>query len=354
MEKNIENSAPQKEVVVESEVKSLPKENKSEAVKKIFLYSLGGFFVFILIAIAIFGFIHVKGGATDGFAYNSAKLLHLNLLTVNKQKVPYTDYLDDMKAINIMKDYEEKNNPDNQIDLTKEQMSDQVVWRLVNNVMISQVAEKFEIKADKKDIETLKNEVLESFESESQMEEELIKRYGWNIAFYENKVIRPFVLQKKLSEIVESDIVALTEIRQKAESVLDDIKNGADFAEMAIMYGEDGTNQTGGDLGWFGKGDMVPQFEDAIFALKKGELSKELVETPFGFHIVKVDDTKTERVKDENGKWVNEPQVKASHILFLYPSFEKYMDTYLKQSEIKFNSNIHNPFEQAKIPVAVQ
>jgi len=329
------------EVVLSADNKQISKN------KQMFLYGFGALIFIVLVVIGIFGFVRVRAGATDGFAYYSAKFMRLPLASVNGQKIAYVDYLDDMKAIWTMKNYEEQNNGGVAMELTQEQMSDQVVWRLANNLMISQVAKNLNIKIEKKDIEDLKKQVLEQFESEDELEKELIKRYGWNMQAYEAKVIRPFVLQSKVSDMVQTDQVALSEIRQKAQDVLEQIKNGANFEEMAGLYGEDGTRETGGDLGWFGKGEMIPQFEAAAFNLKKGELAQELVETEFGFHVLKVYDTKTERVKNESGTWVNEPKVKASHILFMYPSFEKYMDSYLKKAEIKFYSKIHNPFEMS-------
>ncbi len=341
-----------------NEKQNLPVEEKKEAGetvvqdnnivsknKQIFLYGFGALIIGAIVIAGIFGFIRVRAGATDTFAYYSAKFMHLSLISVNGQKISYVDYLDDMEAIQTMKTYEETNNEGAVYELTADQMSDQVIWRLVNNKMVAQVADKLGVKVEKEDIAKLKEEVLQQFDSEAELEKELIKRYGWNMSAYEAKVIRPFVLQNKVNELIQTDKEALLQIRQKAEGVLEEIKNGADFAEMAALHGEDGTKQTGGDLGWFGKGEMIPQFEEAVFALKKGELAKDLVETEFGYHIVKVYDTKTERVKNESGVWVNEPKVKASHILFLLPSFEKYMDDYLKNAEIRFYSKIHNPFE---------
>ncbi len=76
--------------------------------------------------------------------------------------------------------------------------------------------------------------------------------------------------------------------KAKAEAILDSIKHGADFAEMAKKYSEDpGSAAEGGDLGWVGKGVFYPEFEAAAFALKPGELSG-VVESPVGFHIIQM------------------------------------------------------------------
>jgi parvulin-like peptidyl-prolyl isomerase len=76
------------------------------------------------------------------------------------------------------------------------------------------------------------------------------------------------------------------EARQQIESIIARAKKGEDFAKLAQEFGEDGTKARGGDLGVFGKGQMVKPFEDAAFSLKPGEISG-VVETDFGFHVIK-------------------------------------------------------------------
>ncbi len=91
------------------------------------------------------------------------------------------------------------------------------------------------------------------------------------------------------------------EVQERAQAVLDTALTGeVDFAELAERHGEDGTAEQGGDLGFFSRGRMVPEFEEAAFALSdSGDVTQELVETDFGFHIIRLTDRRIDDAVDE-------------------------------------------------------
>ena len=88
---------------------------------------------------------------------------------------------------------------------------------------------------------------------------------------------------------------AKAEAKAKAQDVLNKVKGGADFAQLAAQHGSDGTASVGGDLGWFAEGRMVGPFDKAVFAHSGTGLLPNLVETEYGYHIVKVTEPKTKQ-----------------------------------------------------------
>ena len=106
--------------------------------------------------------------------------------------------------------------------------------------------------------------------------------------------------QVKASHIlikVESDATDLQKSQARIEiaKVQQKLKDGQDFAALAREHSQGPSNEKGGDLGYFGRGQMVKPFEDAAFALKPGQVS-EIVETRFGYHLIKVTNKEPEGI----------------------------------------------------------
>lgn len=95
-----------------------------------------------------------------------------------------------------------------------------------------------------------------------------------------------------------NEVVSEQEAKQKMDSLKERLDNGADFAELAQQYSEDGSANSGGDLGWVSPGDTVPEFEAAMNALAPEEISKP-IRSPFGWHIIQVLERRKQDMTDQ-------------------------------------------------------
>jgi peptidyl-prolyl cis-trans isomerase C len=84
----------------------------------------------------------------------------------------------------------------------------------------------------------------------------------------------------------------LVKSREEAEAIIADLKKGAKFEKLAADKSLDNSRTNGGDLGWFGPNNMVKPFVDAVASLKKGETTSAPVQTEFGWHVIRLDDTR--------------------------------------------------------------
>ncbi len=110
------------------------------------------------------------------------------------------------------------------------------------------------------------------------------------------------ILKSKLGETVKASHILIKSSRtdnmkdrskalEKTRSIKKDLESGKDWDQLVGQSADVGSAKNGGDLGYFGRGQMVPEFEKAAFALSVGGIS-EPVETEFGYHIIRVDEKK--------------------------------------------------------------
>jgi parvulin-like peptidyl-prolyl isomerase len=133
------------------------------------------------------------------------------------------------------------------------------------------------------------------------------------------------------------------EAKKKAQAILDRVRKGEDFAKLAEENSADpGSKSKGGDLGYFAKGAMVPEFDKTAFSLKPGEVS-DLVETSFGFHIIKVEDHRTKAISDEATKKQITDKVK-----------QKKIEDHIKEIADKSNVQVAEEFNVTPKPMEQQ
>ncbi len=103
----------------------------------------------------------------------------------------------------------------------------------------------------------------------------------------------------------------------KAEEILKRAKNGEDFSALAREYSEGPSKDSGGDLGFFAAGQMVPSFDQAVFSMQPGDIS-EVVKTQFGYHIIMLEEiqqAQTRPLEEVKAEIINNTAAKRSRKL---------------------------------------
>jgi peptidyl-prolyl cis-trans isomerase C len=168
-----------------------------------------------------------------------------------------------------------------------EQKRDYLITYLTDVVVVSQAAEKQKI--DQRD--DVKARL--AFDRNRVLMEAMLSDAG-KAALTDDalhKVYDEAVKQVPAEEEVHARHI-LVASEDEAKAIEDQLKNGADFAELAKQKSKDPGAADGGDLGYFTKDQMVPEFADAAFKLDKGQIS-DPIHTQFGWHVIKVEDKRT-------------------------------------------------------------
>lgn len=316
------NMAPEKEM--SGAATATPSFGKS-GVKRFFLGVVLGALTIVVLAAIIFGLGIYRFGWSGDIVNKITKVAPYPVAFVNWHPIRFSDYAEDTDTLKIFFDSQGANLgaplP------TDQELKSQVLDRLVKNELSYQLAKRYDIGVSKDEMEEEMEKIIAQDGSRDDVEKTLQDEYGWGIDEFKAKVLKPFLVQQKLQEAISKDETLSQEAKKKAEDVLAEIKKGdRSFEDLAKEYGEDSTAQDGGDLGYFGKGMMVPEFEEAAFALKVGETSR-LVLTKYGYHIIRVE----EQIRDDNGEV---SQVRAGHILIKTKSLDDYLNEETAKAKI--------------------
>jgi len=185
----------------------------------------------------------------------------------------------------------------------QEQVLDQLIWRILTRQLADQEGITADPEAVEAEVAALQTDVQnsgafadwESFLAESYLTEEAVRSLMADTMLLE-ALLELHGGPRSVEQIHASHILVETE--ETGQEVLDKLAAGEEFAVLAAEYSTDpGSKDQGGDLGWFPRGVMVPEFEETAFSLEPGEASG-LVQTSFGYHIILVHE-KEEREMDD-------------------------------------------------------
>lgn len=289
-----------------------------------------GLGVALVVVVSVFVYGIYKKDWNGPAASMVAHALPIPVATVNGNVIRYSDYLDDLTTVRrfFAKQAEQAAADGAPFEgPSEDELRKGVLERLVQSEILAEEAVRFNLVADESEVndEYAKIAAAEG----SNPEEKIQELYGWSVAQFKEKVMKPYILQTKLATAIENDETLNASVKARAEEALGKAKGGADFAELAIEYsGDPSTAQEGGDLGWFERGVMVKEFEDAAFALNAGDTS-ELVKTRFGFHIIHSEEVEKDKKTGEVTR------VKARHILIPGPNVDEYLQSQTEKATIK-------------------
>lgn len=147
----------------------------------------------------------------------------------------------------------------------------------------------------------LQRRLVQKYQAEGKMVRVAVSNEDVNDAYERDKANfpkrPPAVTFRQLVIATQATKEAIDKARAKADSVLAEIRAGADFEQVARRETDDSTTrEQGGDLGWQRRGELVPEFEQMMFALQPGQVSPPVF-TPYGFHIIRVDRSKPAEVR---------------------------------------------------------
>lgn len=306
-----------------------PKAKLNPILRNFLIGAASGVLLLVIVMIAVFALGIYKFGWSGPATRVILKAVPYPAAVVNGNFVSLAEYEADAQTLHRF--YGKMATEQGTAAPTDSEIKKMVMERLVQNEVLKEEAAKYGVSVTPAEIDEEYSKLEaqpDQADAQRDIAAEISDLYGWTVDQFKEKVIQPYLLQQKLAEALAKDEALIKAAEARAEEVAAKAQAGEDFAALAAQYSSDYTSaQNGGELGWFGAGQMVPEFEAAAFALKAGEVSG-VVKTEFGYHVIKVSDVKL----DEDG---NVTEVQAAHVLIPAGNIDDYLKNAVEQAEVK-------------------
>jgi hypothetical protein len=169
----------------------------------------------------------------------------------------------------------------------------EILNRMIEDKAIEIIAKNKGISISNELVDQSLSRKLEEYKNEDDLKTNLDRLYGWDENDFKKKIVRPDIYKQELEKYFEANNSTISEAKSQIEKAKEELDKNKDFSETAKKYSKGSTAQDGGELGWFKKNQLIPEISDAVFSLEKGKKS-EIIESSLGFHIVEIEDKKTE------------------------------------------------------------
>lgn len=174
----------------------------------------------------------------------------------------------------------------------------EVLTKMIENRVIEILANQRGIKLTREEVAREVQERIVSSKDRQDFADNLQRLYGWSLADFETKLVKPDLYKERLAENVRQGEKNNIKAKQKIDQALAELQAKKDFGEVAKNYSEGESAKNGGELGWFSADQMLPEISLTAYGLKKGETS-DVIESALGYHIIQVEDKKTENGNDK-------------------------------------------------------
>ncbi|MEK9156410.1 MAG: peptidylprolyl isomerase [Patescibacteria group bacterium] len=286
----------------------LARTNTTKAIRLLIVLVFVVAVIEVVFAVLIYGY-----HKDDRFTRLAARFIPYPAVVYNHKVITYSQYLAERDYIyHFYKATEQEN-------VSLAEIDKQILDHLAENSLLEFQAWRLGVKVANEEVNQTVDAIVDQNGGQEKVEKVLQDLYGLDLRSFrrlvKNQVLREKINNEVIARVTVRHILIrvnredpedkVNEAKAKIDGLLGEIKNGADFAEVAEKNSEDiGSNEQGGEIEPFAKDEMVTEFSDTAFATPVGEIS-EPIRSDFGWHIIKVE-SKTGKVEQRFTDWLDE------------------------------------------------
>jgi parvulin-like peptidyl-prolyl isomerase len=289
--------------------------------------------VLLAVVVIVFGVL-IYGYKSESPAVKAvAQVIPYPVERVNGSFVSYSDYLFEVDANKRAYQNNAKLNNQPAVNFNSAdgkklviQIKEHAMDKLKSDAIVAQLAAQKHVQVSDKEVNDLINQLYSRYGGKDTLLKTLNQIYGWNLSDL-RKVVYKQLLAKDLETKVTSDPAVDAAAKAKAQDVLKQVKDGGDFSALAKKYSQASDAASGGDLGFFTKGQLPDNLQSAAEALQPGEVS-DVIKTQYGYEIIKVIEKK------------DDGSIHAQDILIKTVDFTEYFQDQVKKAKVNKYINV--------------